>query len=87
MNRLGVAMLFGALTLHLSGIVHADVGQDTNPGGGKYQCGAADDAAAAQASRTIANALGRLDAGVVQEVGLEYLLLCGGMFDSWTSDL
>lgn len=58
------------------GIISTYVDTNTQPGGGKYFCGALPRAQAQHASATVLGALARLPAQSLARIDLRYLLLC-----------
>ncbi len=62
--------------LHARGVKLAYVEQDTNPGGGKYFCGALAAPARAQILDAAAKAYALLPEAAWKKIGLKYVLLC-----------
>lgn len=65
-----------------SGITFGYVEQDTNPGGGKYLCGATSASTARAAATMMAGALAKIPAHSLAKAELKYIILCGRLLAS-----
>ena len=78
----GIRIIAGNSMLERAGIVLTYVERDTNPGGGRYSCGALSEAARNRAAEIARDAFARIGEEGLRRSKLKYVLLCSKATDS-----